>query len=319
MVVYDVTSRTSFTHAKKLLHIIHSCSHTNLHLPFSFSSEACSCRVREFPLRWDMSHRRAENVSILPKSDETVKDYEDFSVDTESSRLSLYLANRASQTAHSEHNQRQIANHQVYTCYEAEPQPSDPCDFISHGGRNPVGEEWYRSRRMAGGGPHYSACPCHNSPSGTNSNRHLQHCPSYGHYATLQSGATTNHCLSNYYKGTVFPSHITCDSADNIPVTKRLGCDNGEGKKWSLSETVRRMENGRNFEPCDDRQKCGCLYERYPTGASLRPSCGQVLTDHNTLDHLDCFPPRGGCVTTSPQRKHTTLLLGNKRDLEHIR
>ncbi|XP_050734258.1 uncharacterized protein LOC127007387 isoform X2 [Eriocheir sinensis] len=315
VVVYDVTSRTSFTHAKKLLHIIHSCSHTPLHLPFSFSSNACSCRASNIPLRWDMLHGRPRNVSVCTNSEETVNGYED--ADTETTSPSLYFIRGASRTPHS-HNQPQIANHQVYTCYDVEPPPNGYSSFTSSslpvsttGGRDHVGDGWHRTRRPTTGGPHQAVSPAYDSPRGSN-----RHCPCHGHHNTLRSSTTPNNCVNNYNKATIFPSHVYCDS----PVTDHASYDDGGGKKWSLSETVRRtpLHDGRSFEPCDGRQKYECIYERYTKGSSLHHSCNQLLPDHATLNHQNGVPARG-CTPTSPQRRHTTLLLGNKRDLEHIR
>lgn len=325
VVVYDVTSRTSFTHAKKLLHIIHSCSHTPLHLPFSFSSKACPCRANDIPLRWDIFHERTRNESVCLNSDETVNDNEDLSANAETSTPSLYFVRGASRTRHPVHRQPQIVNHNVYTCYEVEPRPTAHGRFTSSsipvpasGRRGHVRDEWRRTRRPDAGVPHRAVSPCYDSPHSTSDVKHLQHCPCYSHHTTLRSSTTTNNGINNY-KATLFPSYGFCDSAENVPVTDHVLCDNCEDKNWSLSETAQRtpLHTGRSFETCDERQKYKCIYERYTKSSSH--SCDQLLPDHATLGHHNGMAVRGGCVPPSTQRKHTTLLLGNKRDLEHIR
>ncbi|KAK8391279.1 hypothetical protein O3P69_017131 [Scylla paramamosain] len=51
----------------------------------------------------------------------------------------------------------------------------------------------------------------------------------------------------------------------------------------------------------------------------LHHSYNKLLPGHAAFGYQDCLPSRASCSSTVPLRRHTTLLLGNKRDLEHIR
>lgn len=285
VVVYDVTSRTSFTHAKKLLHIIHSCSHTPLH-PLRVSSK-CPCLASDL-LPWDMFHGRS-NASVC-RNDEAMNGY-GLGADA---RPQLYFSSARTHAVHSNTNYTH-----AYSCQGAEPTPSSQGHFIpplpvsTHEKRGHASNEW-RPLNPAAPNSHRTRPCCDSSPK---CNKHPHQCP-----CCNTRRPTTNACVS--YDGRIFPSHAFCDSSDNT-VTDLASCENCDRNEWSVSETVQRtpQRHVRNYDSCEG-QDYG--YERY----GIRSGVHHV-SDHTTL------PP--DCVPASPQRRHTTLLLGNKRDLEHIR
>lgn len=328
VVVYDITSRTSFIHARQLLHILHSCLHTHPHLSTYFSPQICSYKNSDFAAHSNLSNECARNVPACTNSGAIMNGDCVFTAGKELSQHMLPVISVPSRPPQSHHNLAQT-NHGVYTCYDADPPPSGQGYFLhaslpvsSHGRREPV--SGHRGHRQVASRLHRAANQSYGLPCSAGNDRRLKHChcqkQCHCHKlpTTLPYGTTLDNYDSCHKESSFIPSHYY-DSTD-ILVPDHSSFDYSRGTSWSSDKVQRTpLSYQRNFESCEERQISECTYEKYTNGPHLHHSYNRLLPGPTAFHHRDCLPPRESCSPTSPLRRHTTLLLGNKRDLEHIR
>ena len=318
VVVYDITSRTSFIHARQLLHILHSCLHTNPHLSNNFSPQLCSCKTSDYAAHSKMPHRCARNVPTCATSHKTMNTDCAFSTGTEIFRSMLPITNVASRSAQSLHNLNPI-NHDAYSCYEADSPPTGRGYFLksslpvsSHGGPGAATRVCHhRGHRLVA-----SHLPCYSFQCSTSGDRHHSPCQCHNLHTTVPYNTTLENYDSKYAKSSFISSHVYYDSKD-ILVPEHPRFDYSHGTTWSPDEVGRApLGYQSNLDSSDEIQKCECIHEGYTNGPSLHHSYNRLLP---AFGNQDCNAPTESCSPASPLRRHTTLLLGNKRDLEHIR
>ncbi|XP_063867372.1 uncharacterized protein LOC135104192 [Scylla paramamosain] len=309
VVVYDITSRTSFIHARQLLHILHSCFHTNPSFNTNFSPQSSSYKTSDCTAHTNISHEI--KIPACTKNDRTTNG--DCVFNGQPILPITSVGSRHPQSLHS----LTSTNHHTHQCYQADPSPTGQGYLFQSS--LPVSSQ---GRREPASRVHHATTPYYGFSRSTSDDTPFSHCRCHCHslHTKLPCGTTLDNYDSNYNKNSFIASHVYYDSIDTL-VPDHPRYDYNKGKTWSPTDKVRRIPLGyhSNFDLCDEGQKSQSIYERSTNGCRLHHSYNKLLPGHAAFGYQDCLPSRASCSSTVPLRRHTTLLLGNKRDLEHIR
>ena len=323
MVVYDITSRSSFIHARQLLHILHSRFHTNPSFSNNLSPQSSSYKSSGCGATHTVSHEI--KVPACTRNDRTTNGDGVFSEQPMLPTTSV--ASRPPQPLHS----LTSTNQHVHQCYQADPSPTGQCYSLqsslpisSKGRQEPATLICHQYQRPDVSHLRHTTTPYYGFSRSTSGDTPLGychcHCPCHSLNTKLPYDTTLDNYDSKYNKSSFIPSHVYYDSIDAL-VPDHPRCDYNKDKSWSSTDKVRRIPLGyhTNFGLCDEGQKSECHYERSTSGCNLHHSCNKLLPGHAAFRYQDCLPSIRSCASSGPLQRHTTLLLGNKRDLEHIR
>ncbi|XP_045128054.1 uncharacterized protein LOC123514298 [Portunus trituberculatus] len=321
VVVYDITSRTSFIHARQLLHILHSRFHTNPSFSKNLPPQPSSYKTSDCATHTNISHE-----IIVPACSRNDRTTNGDCVLSEQPMLPITsVASRPPQPPHS----LTSTNHHAHQCYQADPSPTgqrysiqSSLPISSHGRQEPATLISYQYQRPDANRLRHATTPYYGFSRSTTGDTPLIHCRCHCHnlHTKLPCGTTLDNYDSKYSKSSFIPSHVYYDSIDTL-VEDHPRYNYNRGTRWSPTDKVRRIPLGyhTSFDLCDEGQKPECYFERSTSGCNLHHSCNRHLPEHAASRYQECLPSKGGCSSTGPLQRHTTLLLGNKRDLEHIR